>query len=240
MTTARHDTAIARLRALEAGLPPHDGVAVFGGICLAAVLALRRQPAGDPLPRPRTAADPAAGLVADLARRYLTAVDRAAAGEPAPACWRPLLLTRHHPGVRPVQFALAGLNACLGHDLPLAVVAAAESRGCTPEALRGAFERIGDVLAGLAERVCEEPAPGAGPLDVTDPLTHLVCGWHVEGAREAAWSAVGLLWSLRRLPGPAEPAGPAGEFTRRLDTGLGLVGRFLLTPLESRPAPRTG
>lgn len=66
--------------------------------------------------------------------------------------------------------------------------------------------------------------PGPDLLQIADPLTHLVGSWSLERAREGAWSAARLLWRLRDLPELA------GEFTERLDAGVGLVGRCLLTP----------
>ncbi|WP_051718198.1 DUF5995 family protein [Streptomyces megasporus] len=223
------DEVVARMRALQEALPLHDGVAVFNGVYLTVTLTLRRNLADGLLPRPRTAA----GLAAVFAHRYLAAVDLDAAGARVPACWRPLFLARHHPGVCPVQFALAGINAHIGHDLALAVVDTARLHGCEPADLQDAFDRIGDVLVGLEEGVREELMPGPDPLDVADPLTHLVASWSMERAREAAWSAALLLWSVRRLPELAE------EFVRRLDEGVGLVGRCLLTPLGRRSGSRT-
>ncbi|GAA2436704.1 DUF5995 family protein [Streptomyces macrosporus] len=234
MTTTQYGTAavdgvVARMRALRETLPRHDGVAVFNGVYLTVTLAVRRHLADGLLPRPRTTA----GLATVFAHRYLAAVDRDAAGADVPECWRPLFLARHHPGVYPVQFALAGINAHIGYDLALAVVDTARLHGCEPADLQGSFDRIGDVLVGLEERVREELMPGPDPLDVADPLTHLVASWSMERARDAAWSAARLLWSVRGLPELAE------EFTRRLDAGVGLVGRCLLTPLGRRAGSRT-
>ena len=39
-----------------------------------------------------------------------------------PVAWQPLLATRGNPGIEPIQFALAGMNAHINHDLPMAVV----------------------------------------------------------------------------------------------------------------------
>ncbi|MGY1454741.1 DUF5995 family protein [Streptomyces sp. SS8] len=224
------DGVIARMRALQEELPPHDGVAAFNRVYLSVTLSVRHSLVDGLLPRPRSAA----ALAAVFAGRYPATVDLAAAGEPVPACWRPLFRARHRTGLHPAQFALAGVNAHIGYDLALAVVETARAHGCEPSALQGAFDRIGDALVELEERIREDLAPGPAPLDIADPLTHLIAGWDMERARDSAWSAARLLWSMRRLPELAE------EFTRRLDSGVGLVGRFLLTPLERRPAARTG
>lgn len=142
-----------------------------------------------------------------------------------PACWRPLFQFRRHPGVRPLQFALAGVNAHIGHDLALAIVDTCRTLRCEPADLEDEFERVGDLLVSLEERVREDLMPGPDLLQIADPLTHLLGSWSLERARDAAWSAARALWALRGLPDLAE------EFADRLGNVVGLAGRMLLTPL---------
>ncbi|MFB7325206.1 MULTISPECIES: DUF5995 family protein [unclassified Streptomyces] len=205
------DALAATMRDLAAGLPERDGVAVFHRVYLAAAEAAGRWPATT--------------LDAPLAGRYLAAVDAAAEGRRPPACWRPVFQFRRHPGVRPAQFALAGIHAHIGHDLALAVVDACRAAQCEPAELEGEFDRLGDFLLLLEERVREDLTPGPELLRITDPLTHLLGSWDLERAREASWSAARALWALRRLPDVAE------EFDRRLDAGIGFDCRMMLTPL---------
>lgn len=227
--TATHDpartpaglaSAAARMRAAGTRWPASDGLAVFNRVYLTVTEDLARRVAGGHFPD-RPAAD-TLGTV--FAERYLAVAEGGGDGFRPPACWRPLLQFRGHPGVRPLQFALAGINAHIGHDLPLAVVDSCRALGCSPPALEDEFERVGDLLVRLEERVREELMPGPDLLQVADPLTHLVSAWSLERAREGAWSAARLLWGLRELPELAS------EFTERLDAGVGLVGRCLLTP----------
>lgn len=187
--------------------PPGDGVGVFHDVRLAVAWE----------------AAPTSTLDARLAERYLSALDAAGAGRP-PECRRPLFQYRCHTGVRPVQFALAGLHAHIAHDLVLAVVDTCRTRDCEPAALEGEFERVGDLLALLEERIHDDLMPGPDLLRIADPLTHLVSAWSLERAREAAWTAARVLWRLRGFPSAAE------EFARQNDAGAGLVVRFLLTP----------
>lgn len=104
------------------------------------------------------------------------------------------------------------------------MVDACRALDCEPAGLEAEFDRVGDILTLLEERIREDLMPGPDLLEIADPLTHLVGSWSLDRAREGAWSAARLLWGLRELPGLAE------EFTERLDTGVGLVGRCLLTP----------
>jgi hypothetical protein len=215
------DTVVARMRALDAALPARDGVAVFNRVYLAVTEEVDRRIDAGAFPDPRAAIT----LDVRFAERYLAAVDAASAQRRPPACWRPLLQFRRHPGVRPLQFALAGINAHIGHDLALAVVDACRSLGCAPAELEDEFDRVGDLLMSLEERIREDLMPGPDLLQIADPLTHLLGSWSLERAREATWAAARALWALRALPDLA------AELTGRLDAAVGFAGRMLLTPL---------
>ncbi|MFI6015221.1 DUF5995 family protein [Streptomyces sp. NPDC051243] len=215
------DAVVSRMRALDAALPERDGVAVFNRVYLTVTEAVDRHIDGGRF------ADARAAITLDVrfAERYLAAVEAAEDERRPPACWRPLLQLRRHPGVRPLQFALAGINAHIGHDLALAVVDACRSLGCEPVELEDEFDRVGDLLVSLEERIREDLMPGPDLLQIADPLTHLLGSWSLERARDATWSTARALWALRGLPDFAE------EFTERLDAAVGFAGRMLLTPL---------
>ncbi|KOG10322.1 DUF5995 family protein [Streptomyces viridochromogenes] len=215
------DAVISRMRALHATLPERDGVAVFNRVYLTVTEAVDRHVDGGRFPDARAAIT----LDVRFAERYLAAAERAEDERRPPACWRPLFQMRRHPGVRPLQFALAGINAHIGHDLALALVDACRSLDCEPVDLEDEFDRVGDLLVSLEERIREELMPGPDLLQIADPLTHLLGSWSLERARDATWSAARALWALRRLPDVAE------EFTQRLDAAVGFAGRMLLTPL---------
>ncbi|MER7951148.1 DUF5995 family protein [Streptomyces sp. NPDC096079] len=218
------DPVVDRMRALRSAWHPADGVAVFNRVYLTVTEEIGHAIDAGGFADRRAAAT----LDVRFAERYLAAVDAVATGAPVPACWRPLFHYRRHPGVRPLQFALAGINAHIGHDLALAVVDACRILECAPADLEDEFDRVGDILVLLEERIREELMPGPDLLEVADPLTHLLGCWSLDRARDGAWLAARSLWQLRRLPDLAE------EFTERLDRSVGLVGRMLLTPL-TRP-----
>ncbi|CCK31514.1 hypothetical protein BN159_7135 [Streptomyces davaonensis JCM 4913] len=219
--TSPVDSVIRRMRALDTELPARDGVAVFNRVYLAVTEAVDRS-----IDTGRFA-DARAAITLDVrfAERYLTAVDAVADERRPPACWRPLFQFRRHPGVRPLQFALAGINAHIGHDLALALVDACRTLDCEPVELEDEFDRVGDLLVSLEERIREDLMPGPDLLQIADPLTHLLGSWSLERARDATWSAARALWALGRLPDLA------AEFTERLDAAVGFASRMLLTPL---------
>ncbi|MFF3930913.1 DUF5995 family protein [Streptomyces hirsutus] len=215
------DTVVSRMRALDSALPRQDGIAVFNRVYLTVTTeADRRIDAG-------LLADTRAAVTLNVvfAERYLAAVEAVSEGRRPPACWRPLFQLRHHPGVRPLQFALAGINAHIGHDLALAVVDTCRTLDCEPAWLEDEFEQVGDLLAALEERIREDLMPGPDLLQLADPLTHLAGAWSLDRARDAAWTTARALWALRGLPDVAE------EFAARLDMAVGFAGRMLLTPL---------
>ncbi|MEV5014745.1 DUF5995 family protein [Streptomyces sp. NPDC053780] len=215
------DSVLTRMRALDASLPGRDGVAVFNRVYLAVTEEVDRHIDSGRF----TDARAAIALDVRFAERFLGAVDAAAQDRRPPACWRPVFQFRRHPGVRPLQFALAGINAHIGHDLALAVVDTCRTLGCEPAELEDEFDRVGDLLVSLEERVRDELMPGPDLLQIADPLTHLLGSWSLDRARDATWAAARALWALRRLPDVA------GEFTERLDAAVGFAGRMLLTPL---------
>ncbi|MEU3957665.1 DUF5995 family protein [Streptomyces achromogenes] len=215
------DAVVARMRALDAALPARDGIAVFNRVYLTVTEEVGRRLDAGGFPDPRAAGT----LDVRFAQRYLAAVDAAGEDRRPPACWRPLFQLRRHPGVRPLQFALAGVNAHIGHDLALAVIDTCRTLGCEPAELEDEFDRVGELLVALEERVREDLMPGPDLLQIADPLTHLLGSWSLERARDAAWAAARALWALRYCAGIAE------EFTERLDAAVGFAGRMLLTPL---------
>ncbi|MCZ0990226.1 DUF5995 family protein [Streptomyces diastatochromogenes] len=219
--TSPVDAVIARMRALDAELPERDGVAVFNRVYLAVTEEVDRRLDRGEFPDPRAAT----ALDVRFAERYLAAVDAVDRDRRPPACWRPLFQLRRHPGVRPVQFALAGINAHIGHDLALAVVDACRTLRCEPADLEDEFDRVGDLLVSLEERIREDLMPGPDLLQIADPITHLLGSWSLERARDATWAAARALWALRHCEDVVE------EFAERLDAAVGFAGRMLLTPL---------
>lgn len=222
LSTAPADAVVvvaARIGDAVSGLPPGDGVAVFGGVYRQVTDAVAQHLTLDGY---FTSPPDVARLDALFADRFLAAL-----GAPVPpACWRPLLDLRRHPGIRPVQFALAGMNSHIEHDLPLSVVDSCRSLDCPPEALEADFHRINDLLAGVEDQVRESLLPLPAELDVTDPLLHLLGSWSIDAARDAAWASARMLWDLRDRPDTYAAAAGA------LDRCTGMTSRCLLTPLR--------
>ncbi len=145
----------------------------------------------------------------------------------APAAWRPLLAARPDPGLARIQFALAGMNAHINRDLPVAIVQIYEATGGAPvrtDAHYADYETVNGILETVETRVKQEFTTGIlGAVDaVAGPLDDVVAMWSVRAARDAAWTHAELLWNLRALPELQT------DFLGTLDEFTGFAGRGLL------------
>ena len=227
--------AVARMRAIQDALPATNGVAHFNRLYLAVTEAVEAGLAGGD-----RFGDP--GFVARLdvafAGLYFDAL-RAHAGDPigAPRAWAPLFAAAETRGIAPLQFAIAGMNAHINRDLPVALAATwQEPTGVPPRGgpQHSDFVRVNAQLAVIAERVKESYLSGVlGFLDrVLGRVDDAVAMWNVVRARDAAWTNGEALWRLRRDPALAR------EFLTALDRTVGLAGRGLLQPAHRVPLPR--
>jgi hypothetical protein len=124
-----------------------DGVACFNYMYLCVTEKVR-----DELPRfesPR-AVERLAVVFAEL---YLRNYDAAKAGAWVSKAWEPLFRRRDEKGIRPTQFAVAGLNAHINNDLPWALMQTwselgPPARSDSPD-LRD-FRRVNDILESVA------------------------------------------------------------------------------------------
>lgn len=221
---------IARLKKIVAALPEGDGVRAFTALYLAVTEALRDAA------KPGEFEDVAFIRWLDVvfANLYFQALRNPLLGAgPVSKAWAPVLEARGKQGVLPLQFALAGMNAHINRDLPIALVATCEGRrielrGGSPQ--QRDFRRINPLLALVEDQVKAELVTDAlRDFDVAlGDVDDVVAMWKVERAREAAWVQAETLWALRSLPHLR------GEFTRTLDRLVGLAGRGILRPLALR------
>lgn len=148
---------------------------------------------------------------------YLAAVDT---GAEAARAWRPLFARRADTRVEPIQFAIAGMNAHINHDLAVAVVATCRALGTAPGdgSFHADYLRVNELLAQVEREVRESFLAGAAAID------H-VGSWSIERARDAAWANAEVLWHLR------DAAFVRDRFADALAGSVGLATATLLTPL---------
>jgi hypothetical protein len=222
---------IERLRAL-ADASPTDGVSAFARLYLAVTEGVEASLASATFRNPGflTRLDVVfASLFFDALGAY--ARDPAS----APRAYVPLFEARSNRRIAPLQFALAGINAHINRDLPVALVSTCTELGVglridSPE--HADFEAVNALIARTLERVKAQFLTGW--VRVVDRLLHpfgrlddVVAIWDIRAARDAAWANGETLLALRDSPPLRD------DFVRTLDRTIGLAGRGLLVPTQN-------
>lgn len=175
--------------------------------------------------------DPAwlAQLDVQFARLFFSALESALSGQSCPGCWQALFSSRDRVAVARIQFALAGINAHINHDLPQAIVATSRIAGTVPQRVSAEYKdytALNTTLDGLIEsakqtlhvRLLGDPLPAVSHLEDT------IAAWKVSAAREGAWQNAEILWHLRNTP-PLD-----SSFVDALDGITTVAGKAVLVP----------
>jgi len=119
--------------------------------------------------------------------------------------WEALFEARNRTGIDRIQFALAGMNAHINHDLPQAVVDTCQETSIPPQHGTNQyndFTALNTTLDSMIEsakkllrvRLLGDELPPVSALDDT------LAAWSVAAAREAAWNNAELIWHLSDAP----------------------------------------
>jgi hypothetical protein len=215
------DQVIARLAAIDAALPPTDGIACFNHLYRVVTENIRASVAAGEFVAPAFVLE----LDVDFAGFYFSALAEYDAGVETRRAWLPLFEQRARTDLAPIQFALAGMNAHINRDLPLAIVTSYQALGSAPvtgSPEHADYQRVNEVLA----RVEAEQRDGYFCALLNErQLAHAenaVAMWSVRSARDAAWTSGQVLWRLRDH-GPLEQ-----DYVTMLDRTFELAGRGLL------------
>jgi Family of unknown function (DUF5995) len=209
---------IVRMRLISKDLSPRDGVACFTRLYLAVTEAVDEAKGGFASPDFLTRLDVC------FANLYFRAL------EDPPHAWAPLLEARGRTGIAPIQFALAGMNAHINRDLPIALVQTCEELGlelCRNGPEHADFLAVNALLVSTEAQVKRDFL--TGDLAIADEalgeVDDAIAIWNVERARDAAWTNAQTLWSLRASPDLGD------AFLLALDRMVGFAGRGLLRPV---------
>jgi hypothetical protein len=165
-----------------------------------------------------------------FARLYFSALGSELSGGSPPGCWRAVFEQRDNTNIARIQFAMAGINAHINHDLAQAIVATSQATNTTPQhgsAQYIDYTALNTTLDGIIEsaketlhvRLLGDALPPVSRLEDT------LAAWSVSAARESAWNNAELLWHLRSVPQLSS------AFMDSLD-GLTTVGsKALLVPV---------
>jgi hypothetical protein len=169
-------------------------------------------------------------LDVQFAQLYFNALKNSLSGSTLPDCWQALFSQRNQTELARLQFALAGINAHINHDLPIALVNTCQIQSLTPQhgtAQYNDYTSLNTTLDDLIQqaktelhvRLLGDALPAASQLENT------IAAWNVSAARETAWNNAELLWHLR------PEAGLTAAFLDSLDGLTTVVGKTLLIPV---------
>ena len=156
---------------------------------------------------------------------YFEAVADFLAGTSVPSAWSALFEARHSEGVDRIQFALAGMNAHINHDLALALLATDTELNVTPAPGGPEFADYQSV-----NTLLNSVMPSALTMLATDTLGvtaqdtgkvgRLLAFWDICAARNLAWDFAD---HLRGLTGPSRAVAICTQ-----DAMTGALGRSIL------------
>jgi hypothetical protein len=192
---------MAHLEAINAVLPRKDGVGIFNRLYLQVTRAVDVASSGTQFEN-RQFLERLDVIFAGL---YFDAEATITTGATCPPAWLPLVETRTQSR-EPIQFALAGMTAHIGHDLPIALVTTCAELGLAPDddsAVHRDYERVDGLLATVEGKVAGWFDTGliADIEDVTPKAAdEALAMWSLAAARDVAWEHAKLLWGLRDEP----------------------------------------
>ena len=219
------DEVVDLLKCIDALLPDADGLKWFNHLYLAVTEAVREAVAAGGWNDARWLTQ----LDVVFANLYFDALGAGDANpSAAPPAWSPVLAARQDQGLKKIQFALAGMNAHINRDLPIALMQTYPKDGSSPnrtDAYYSDYERVNAILERVEAQVKQQFTTGLiGLVDaVNGPVDDVLAMWSIRAARDAAWTHAELLWQLRDRPQLQK------DFIRTLDGFAGFAGRGLLT-----------
>jgi len=220
------EAVAARMEAIGAPLPEDDGVRRFNELYLAVTRAVAAQSAGNAF------ADPAfvSRLDVVFADLYFDALDDLDAGRRPSRAWAPLFEARAKPGIAPLQFAIAGMNAHINHDLVLALITTTREFGYgldrgTPQ--HKDYASVDELLQRVQDEIKERFTTGiVRDIDrAGGTVDDILANWSIGRARDNAWTQAQILHAIGRNDFLRK------QFLTALARNVGFAGRALLIRL---------
>jgi hypothetical protein len=232
---------IAAFEAIDAALPDSDGLKWFNWLYLTVTKSVDANLATTA--PSLTWNNPAwmaqldvifARLYLDALRLYLTP-GMTPAGLPTmnmntPKCWAVLFEARNDVRLARVQFAMAGINAHIDHDLSVAVVETCRQFGIKP--VHGSpeyrdYTQVNTVLDPIVTQAKTQLLTGllGDNLPSINLVEDLASRFGLKTSREAAWTNAEILRCAEMIPGLGD------RFLSGLDSAAALAGQGLLAPV---------
>lgn len=217
---------LATMQAIDSVCVPGDGLKWFNRLYLQVTQAVEARVSGGGFGNAAWLAQ----LDVQFAMLYFDALKNSLSGATAPECWQTLFEKRNRTALARIQFALAGMNAHIDHDLAFAVVNTCKATGTAPEAgssIYRDYTTVNSTLDTLIETAKQELHVRLLG-DALPPVSHLedtFAAWSLSAAREAAWQNARHLWALRSFP----PL--LAGFEDMLDGMTAVISKTLLIPV---------
>jgi hypothetical protein len=212
---------ITRMQAIDTLLPVEDGIKWFNRLYLMVTQQVDLHPPGGAWQSPiwLTRLDVVfAGFYFDSVARFLS-------GQPVPSAWSALFESRYRTSIDRIQFALAGMNSHINHDLALALLATNRELKVAPARNSPEFADYQSINVLL-----NSVMPAALTMLATDTLGvlaqdtgkigRLLAFWDICRARDLAWN---FAEHLRCLAGPPQDVALGTQ-----DALTGALGRAIL------------
>jgi hypothetical protein len=183
------------MQAIDAACVDEDGLKWFNWLYMSVTEAIENKVAGGGFHDPAWLSE----LDVLFAQLYFDALGGGLGGGSCPECWKAMLSVRDQVRIARVQFALAGMNAHINHDLPIAIVSACRATNTIPQhgtPQYSDYTSVNPTLDGLIDEAKEKlnvRLPG-DPLPAVSHLEDLIATWDLATFREKAWDTAQSLW----------------------------------------------
>ena len=216
------DDVIARMQAIDAALPNNDGLKSFNRLYLMVTQQVDLKPPGGAWQGPTWLLS----LDVVFARYYFGAVRGHLAGTGIPSSWSALFEMRFQTGIDRIQFAMAGMNAHINHDLAQALLDTCAALNVNPASdgpEHADYLAVNTLLATVMPAALNMLATDTlGVLaEDTGKIGRILAFWDIVKARSLAWDFSN---HLRDLNGLARQAALDTQ-----DAITGALGRAILT-----------
>jgi Family of unknown function (DUF5995) len=138
-------------------------------------------------------------LDVQFANLFFSALNANLTGNPCPGCWAAMFAVRNQIDIARIQFALAGMNAHINHDLPLAIIATCNATGTVPQHASPQYQDYTglndpmDALIDVAKKTLNVRLLGDA-MPAESHLEDTIAAWNLATAREKAWDTAESLW----------------------------------------------
>jgi hypothetical protein len=183
------------MQTIDATCANEDGLKWFNWLYMTVTEAIENKVAGGRFNDPAWLSE----LDVLFATLYFDALAGELSGGSCPECWKAMLSVRDQSKIARIQFALAGMNAHINHDLPIAIVSTCHATNTLPQHGTPQYKdytSVNPTLDGLIDQAKQKlnvRLPG-DPLPAVSHLEDLIATWNLSTFREKAWDTAQSLW----------------------------------------------